>query len=48
MGYALLAFDRSDWRGVAACAESALVYAPHRRDAKEIREKAMQQIAAGR
>jgi hypothetical protein len=33
---------------VEACAESALVYAPHRKDAKEIRTKAQQAIEAGR
>jgi len=40
VGFALLAFDTRDWRRVEACAESALAYAPHRKDAKEIRDKA--------
>ena len=48
IGFALIAFDSLDWRRVQACAESALVYAPHRRDAQEIREKARQAIEAGR
>lgn len=47
VGFALLAFDARDWRRVEACAESALVYAPHRKDAKEIRTKARQAIEAG-
>jgi tetratricopeptide (TPR) repeat protein len=48
VGFALLAYDARDWRRVEACAESALVYAPHRKDAKEIRTKAQQAIEAGR
>jgi hypothetical protein len=48
IGFALIAFDSLDWSRVEACAESALVYAPHRKDAKEIRDKARQAIEAGR
>lgn len=48
IGFALLAFDEGNWRKVAACAESALVYAPHRKDAREIRDKARLAIEAGR
>jgi tetratricopeptide (TPR) repeat protein len=48
VGFALLAFDEGNWRKVEACAESALAYAPHRKDAKEIRDKARIAIAAGR
>jgi hypothetical protein len=48
VGFALIAFDEGNWRKVEACAESALVYAPHRKDAKEIRDKAKIAIAAGR
>ena len=48
VGFALLAFDARDWRKVEACAESALAYAPHRKDAKEIRDKARQAMEAGR
>jgi hypothetical protein len=47
VGFALLAFDGRDWRSVLACADSALAYAPHRKDAKEIRTKAQQAIEAG-
>ena len=47
VGFALLAFDARDWRKVEACAESALVYAPHRKDAKEIRDKARLAREAG-
>jgi hypothetical protein len=47
VGFALLAFDARDWRRVEACADSALAYAPHRKDAKEIRTKAHQAIEAG-
>jgi tetratricopeptide (TPR) repeat protein len=40
VGFALLAFDAGDQARAVACAESALAIAPHRRDAKEIRDKA--------
>jgi len=47
VGFALLAFDDRDWHRVEACAESALAIAPHRRDAKEIRDNARRAIEAG-
>jgi tetratricopeptide (TPR) repeat protein len=47
VGFALLAYDAHDFPRVVACAESALVYAPHRHDAKEIRDKARQAMELG-
>ncbi|HEY2953715.1 MAG TPA: tetratricopeptide repeat protein [Candidatus Eisenbacteria bacterium] len=47
VGFALLAFDDRDWHRVIACAESALVIAPHRRDAKEMRDNARRALDAG-
>jgi hypothetical protein len=44
----LLAFDVSDWPRAVTCAESALAIAPHRKDAKEMRDKAQVAIDAVR